>query len=99
MENHKSPSKKTSKLISPKANLPQQAVEIRSKVTTIKLQEETKLRLNKLKEYDLESYDQVLRKILYILNMCRKKPELAKKKLEQIDSSIVREKEYSEDLS
>ena len=67
------------------------------KITTIKVQEETKLRLNKLKEYDLESYEQVLRKILYILNMCRKTPEKAKRFLEKIDINIKREKEYSQD--
>jgi|TARA_B100001971_G_C18241020_1_gene570922 hypothetical protein len=68
----------------------------------MKVQQETKIRLNKLKEYDLESYEQILRKMLYILNMCRKRPELAKKKLEQIDISIRRAKEYErnkEDLS
>ncbi len=73
-----------------------------NKITTMKVQQETKIRLNKLKEYDLESYEQILRKMLYILNMCRKRPELAKKKLEQIDISIRRAKEYErnkEDLS
>ena len=73
-----------------------------NKITTIKVQRETKLRLNKLREYDLESYEQVLRKMLFILNLCRKRPESAKKKLEQIDISIRRSKEYEknkEDLS
>tara|TARA_Y100000310_G_scaffold268360_1_gene280935 strand:- start:2374 stop:2601 length:228 start_codon:yes stop_codon:yes gene_type:complete len=73
-----------------------------NKITTIKVQKETKLRLNKLKEYDLESYEQILRKMLFILSMCRKRPELAKKKLEQIDISIRRAREYEnhkEDLS
>ncbi len=68
-----------------------------NKVTTIKIQEKTKKRLNKLKEYELESYEQILRKMLYILNLCRKKPELAKRKLELIDESIKREKDYKED--
>jgi len=69
-----------------------------NKVTTIKIQEKTKKRLNKLKEYELESYEQILRKMLYILNLCRKKPELAKRKLELIDESIKREKDYKEDM-
>ena len=69
------------------------------KITTIKVQQETKSRLNKLKEYNLESYDQLLRKMLYVLNMCRKNPERAKKFLEKVDESIKRDKEYSEDLS
>ena len=71
--------------------------DVPEKITTIKLQEKTKLRLNKLKEFNLESYDQVLRKILYILNMCRKNPEKAKRFLEKIDESIQRDKEYPED--
>jgi len=69
------------------------------KITTIKVQEKTKNRLNKLKEYELESYEQVLRKMLYILNMCRKTPEKAKRFLEKIDESIKRDKDYDEDLS
>ena len=70
---------------------------IRDKITTIKVQEKTKLRLNKLKEYKLESYEQLLRKMLFILNLCRKRPESAKRKLEQIDNSVKREKEYKLD--
>jgi len=68
------------------------------KITTIKVWEKTKLRLNRLKEFDLESYEQVLRKMLYILNMCRKNPEKAKRFLEKIDASIRRERDYEEDV-
>ena len=68
------------------------------KITTIKLQEKTKLRLNKLKEYELESYEQVVRKILFILNLCRKSPEKAKYLLEKIDASIKREKQYNNEM-
>ena len=63
----------------------------------MKVQEETKLRLNKLKEFELESYEQVLRKILYILNMCKKNPEKAKLFLSRIDKNIKRGKEYNKD--
>ena len=59
-----------------------------SKVTTIKLFKKTKSRLNKLKEYERESYDQVLRKILYILNVCRRNPNEAKSILEKIDKEF-----------
>lgn len=65
-------------------------------ITTIKIANETKSRLNKLKEFDRESYDQVLRKMLYILNECRKNPIKAKKILVSIDQSIKREKAYLE---
>ncbi|MBD3252673.1 hypothetical protein GF386_03010 [Candidatus Pacearchaeota archaeon] len=64
-------------------------------ITTIKIFKETKKRLNKLKEYERESYDQLLRKILYILNECRKNPEKAKRILEDIDLRIKREEVYT----
>ena len=54
------------------------------KVTTIKLLEETKLRIEKLREHKRESYDDLLRKVLYILNIARDNPEKAKKVLERI---------------
>jgi len=58
------------------------------KITTIKLFKETKKRLDKLKEYERESYDQVLKKILYVLNICRRNPNKAKSILEKIDQGI-----------
>jgi hypothetical protein len=56
-----------------------------SKITTIKLLEETKIRLEKLREHKRESYDDILRKMLYVLNTAREEPEKAKKILEKID--------------
>lgn len=58
------------------------------KVTTIKLFKETKQRLDKLKEYERESYDQVLRKILYVLNVCRRNPNEARTILKKINKEI-----------
>lgn len=55
------------------------------KITTLKLLEETKLRLEKLREHKRETYDDILRKILYILNTVRDEPEKAKRILEKID--------------
>jgi len=57
------------------------------KITTIKLLEETKFRIEKLKEHKKESYDDILRKILYILNLVRDEPEKGKKLLEKISST------------
>lgn len=54
------------------------------KITTIKLLEETKLRIEKLREHKRESYDDILRKILYVLNVARDDPDKAKKVLERI---------------
>ena len=54
------------------------------KITTIKLQEETKGRLDKLRENRNESYDDILRKILYVLNTTRDEPVKARAILERI---------------
>ena len=57
-------------------------------VTTIKIEKETQARLNHLKEHEKESFDSVLKKILYILNVCKKNPEKAQKILHGIDIRI-----------
>jgi hypothetical protein len=54
-------------------------------ITTIKLQKETKERLEKLKECRRESYDDILRNVLYVLNITRDNPNKAKLILERID--------------
>ena len=74
----------------------------KGKITTIKLLEETKLRIEKLREHKGESYDDILKKILYILNTARDSPERAKKILEKISElrtrMIEEEKKQEEDL-
>ena len=62
-------------------------------MTTIKLQKETKDRLEKLRESKRESYDDILRKILYTLNITRENPTKAKAFLEKIDEIRARAKE------
>ena len=57
-------------------------------ITTIKISSETKERLGKLKEYERETFNEVLNKILYVLNVCRKDPEKSKRVLENIDRRI-----------
>lgn len=56
------------------------------KITTIKIHKETKERIDKLKDSHNESYDDVLKKILYILNSTRENPEKGRKILEQIET-------------
>jgi threonine dehydrogenase-like Zn-dependent dehydrogenase len=72
------------------------------KVTTMKLLEETKLRIEKLREHKRESYDDILRKILYVLNTARDSPEKARRILERIselrERMLKEEKEQEEDL-
>lgn len=58
--------------------------------TTIKITKETKRRLDNFREYRAESYEELIRKILYVLNMVRKNPDSANKILSNIDKSIKR---------
>jgi len=64
-------------------------------ITTIKLEKQTKERLDKLKENQRESYNQVIKKILYLLNLFRNNPEQGNNLLKSIDTAIKRQKVYS----
>ena len=55
------------------------------KTTTIKLQIRTKERLDKLKQYPRETYDDVLRKMLHILSLVKIDSDKAKEILEKIE--------------
>lgn len=50
-------------------------------ITTIKLSKFTKERLDKLKEYKRETYEEILQKMLGILTVCRTNPERARANL------------------
>lgn len=67
----------------------------KSRITTIKITKNTKERLNKFKEHPKESYEEVLKKILFILNTFRKNPEKAKNILRKLDLSIKRKQIFS----
>ena len=56
-----------------------------TKITTIKLAKETKSRLDSLKEHKRESYEEVIEKILGILNICKVNPLRARARLVGID--------------
>lgn len=56
-----------------------------NKISTIKLEKDTKERLNHLKEYKRETYEDVLQKVLNILTVCRFSPERARAMLISID--------------
>ncbi|VVB80347.1 Uncharacterised protein [uncultured archaeon] len=60
------------------------------KITTLKLEKETKERLEKLREHKRETYDDIIRKILYVLNTVREEPEKARGILEFIDEKRKR---------
>lgn len=53
--------------------------------TTIKIDTKTKQRLDKLRENIDESYENIIRKLLWILGTCKGNPLLAKKRLFQIE--------------
>jgi len=59
-------------------------------VTTLKLEKETKERLEKLREHKRETYDDIIRKILYVLNTARDSPDKARTILEFIDEKRKR---------
>ena len=60
--------------------------------TTIKVYEETKMELDKFREYKNESYDEVIRKLVHIVKTARKEPKLSKATIEAIDAARERYK-------
>ncbi len=66
-------------------------------ISTIKVHKQTKKRLERLKEHPRETYEQVLRKILYILNVSKKNPEKAQRIFNKIDSTLKRKEVYKHD--
>ena len=67
----------------------------KSKITTIKLENSTKNRIEKLRSYKRETYDEILQKLLQILNICKVNPELARAKLIALDRAHKRAEKYS----
>lgn len=61
--------------------------------TTIKLQKETKNRLDTFREYKNESYDEVINKLVYIAKNTKKNPELSKETVIAIEKARKRIKE------
>ena len=55
------------------------------KITTIKLSVSTKERLEKFRVYKRETYEEILRKIFDMLNICKVEPEKARSKLLSLD--------------
>jgi predicted transcriptional regulator len=56
-----------------------------SKITTIKLSEETKARVDHLKRYPRETYEEILVRMLELLNLTRQSPERARISLIKLD--------------
>jgi hypothetical protein len=58
--------------------------------TTVKMCRETKELLNEFKEYKNESYDEVVRKLVYIAKTAKKDPKLSSKTVKGIEEARER---------
>ena len=58
--------------------------------TTIKIHKETKAEIDQFREYKNESYDEVLRKLIYIVKKLKKEPELSQETIKAIESARLR---------
>ena len=54
-------------------------------ITTIKVNKKTKDRIDKLRVHKRETYDEILQRVLSILNICISNPEKARSKLVSIE--------------
>ena len=52
--------------------------------TTVRLNVQTKEELNKFKQYKNESYDELIRKLIYIAKTCENEPKLSQKTIKEI---------------
>ncbi|NOZ80653.1 MAG: hypothetical protein GXP63_03175 [DPANN group archaeon] len=60
--------------------------------TTIKVHGDTKIQLDQFREYKNESYDEVIKKMLYIARKARTRPELSKEAVIAIENARRRMK-------
>ncbi len=52
--------------------------------TTIRLNEKTKSELDSFKQYKSESYDELVRKLIYLVRLAEKEPKLSQKTILEI---------------
>lgn len=58
--------------------------------TTIKIHEDTKLELDYFREYGNESYDEVIKKVVFIAKTCKTEPELSRETIQAIEKARER---------
>ncbi|MBI2111934.1 hypothetical protein HYT52_00155 [Candidatus Woesearchaeota archaeon] len=58
--------------------------------TTIKIHEDTKQELDTFREYRNESYDEVIRKVVFIAKTCKTEPELSQETIRAIEKARER---------
>jgi hypothetical protein len=59
-------------------------------ITTIKIHEDTKQELDQFREYKNESYDEVIKKMVFIAKTCKKQPELSRETIKSIEKARER---------
>lgn len=60
--------------------------------TTIRLNQTTKAELDAFKQYKSESYDELVRKLIYLAKTCEKEPKLSQKTILEIREARERVK-------
>ncbi len=60
--------------------------------TTIKIHGDTKTQLDELREYKNESYDEVIRKVVFIVKTMKKEPKLSQQTIDAIEKARERMK-------
>jgi hypothetical protein len=58
--------------------------------TTVRLDVQTKEDLDKFKQYKNESYDELIRKLIYIVKLCENEPKLSQKTIKEIKDARER---------
>lgn len=58
--------------------------------TTIKIHKDTKMQIDQFREYKNESYDEVLKKLVYIAKKIKSEPELSQEAIEAIEKARER---------
>ncbi|MFH1127739.1 MAG: hypothetical protein ABIG84_01610 [archaeon] len=58
--------------------------------TTIKIHEDTKMQLDAFREYKNESYDEVIKKVVFIAKSSKEEPQLSKDTIEAIEKARER---------
>ncbi|MDD3263277.1 MAG: hypothetical protein PHT94_00090 [Candidatus Nanoarchaeia archaeon] len=56
-------------------------------ITTIKLNKNTKYKLDQYREYKNESYDELINKLIYIINQTKTSPNLSQQTLKEIEAA------------
>jgi len=58
--------------------------------TTIKITKDTKSEIDQFREYKNESYDEVLKKLVYIVKNLQKEPQLSQETIKAIEEARAR---------